>query len=160
MVAPLPLAVTPEPTKLRVVPKVESAEPSSCTVMPEPPPGIVTVLFAPLPEAVTPAPTKSILVVAVDKSEPSSAMVSDPPPPPELAVVCVVPSEKVIPFAVTVSVPLETDGDALAKKAVDALVAAVPRPKVPLMVATSASSISALPAAERLVVAKASLPVA
>ena len=63
-------------------------------------------------------------------------------------------------MAVTVSVPLETDGDALARNAVDALVAALPRPKVPLIVATSLSSINALPAAERLVVAKASLPVA
>ena len=119
------------------------------------------VLVAPVPDAVTPAPTKSILVAAVDKSEPSSAIVRElEPPPPELAVVCVVPSEKVRPLLVSVSVPLLTVGDALAKKAVDALVAAVPRPKVPLIVATSPSSSSALPAEERPVVAKASLPVA
>ena len=37
-VAPVPDAVTPEPTKLRVVPAVDSAEPSSCTVIPLPPP--------------------------------------------------------------------------------------------------------------------------
>ena len=35
LVAPVPLAVTPAPTKLRVVAAVDSAEPSSCTVIAE-----------------------------------------------------------------------------------------------------------------------------
>ena len=88
-------------------------------------------------------------------------MVSDdPPPPPELAVVCVVPSEKVRPLLVSVSVPLLTVGDALARNAVDAEVAAVPSPSVVRWAAASLSSRSALPAEVRPVVAKASLPLA
>ena len=35
-VAPVPDAVTPEPTKLSVVAAVDSAEPSSCTVIAAP----------------------------------------------------------------------------------------------------------------------------
>ena len=81
------------------------------------------VFVAPVPDAVTPAPTKSILSAAVDKSEPSSAIVRElEPPPPELAVVCVVPSEKVRPLLVSVSVPLLTVGDALASRPVVASV--------------------------------------
>tara|TARA_Y100000114_G_scaffold153218_1_gene172788 strand:- start:179 stop:565 length:387 start_codon:yes stop_codon:yes gene_type:complete len=58
-------------------------------------------------------------VAAVDKFTFSSAMVSElPPPPPELAVVCVVPSEKVKPLLVSVSVPLLTVGEALASRPV------------------------------------------
>ena len=46
-VAPVPDAVTPEPTKFRVVPAVDSAEPSSCTVIPLPPPEAANVIVSP-----------------------------------------------------------------------------------------------------------------
>ena len=76
LVAPVPEAVTPEPTKFRVVPVVESAEPSSCTVTPSDPPGMLTVLVAPVPEAVTPAPVKFNVVAAVDNALPSSCTIT------------------------------------------------------------------------------------
>ena len=58
LVAPVPVAVTPEPTKFKVVPAVDNDEPSSCTVTPLLPPGIVIVFVVPDPVAVTPEPTK------------------------------------------------------------------------------------------------------
>ena len=39
-VAPLPDAVTPAPTKLNVVAEVERDDPSSCTVIADPPPPV------------------------------------------------------------------------------------------------------------------------
>ena len=80
-VAPVPDAVTPAPTKFKVVPAVDNALPSSCTVTPEPPPAMVIVFVAPVPDAVTPAPTKFKVVPVVDNALPSSCIVTPPPPP-------------------------------------------------------------------------------
>ena len=78
LVAPVPEAVTPEPTKFKVVPAVDSELPSSCTVTPLPP-GIFIVFVAPVPEAVTAEPVKFNVVAAVDNEEPSSCTVNAPP---------------------------------------------------------------------------------
>ena len=92
--APVPLAVTPAPTKFNVVPDVERLEPSSCTVTPLPPPDIVIVLVEPVPDATTPFPTKLIVVAAVDKEDPSSCTVINyPPPPPAEASKLILPVE-------------------------------------------------------------------
>ena len=56
LVAPVPLAVTPVPTKLNVLADVAKDEPSSCTVIALA--STVIVLVAPVPDAVTPSPTK------------------------------------------------------------------------------------------------------
>ena len=83
LVAPVPEAVTPAPTKLSVSAAVVKSDPSSCTVIAlPPPPETVIVLVAPVPEAVTPEPTKLIVVAAVDNDEPSSCIVIAVPPLP------------------------------------------------------------------------------
>ena len=64
-VAPVPDAVTPEPTKFNVVPTVDSDEPSSCTVIPLPPPAIVNDFSAPVTDSTNPAPTKFSVVGSV-----------------------------------------------------------------------------------------------
>ena len=96
LVAPVPVAVTPEPTKFKVVPAVDNDEPSSCTVTPLLPPGIVIVFVAPVPVAVTPAPTKFNVPNAVDKADPSSCTVIEEPPPEAAIVTVSVPGVVVI----------------------------------------------------------------
>ena len=46
LVEPVPVAVTPAPTKLIVPAAVDNAEPSSCTVMAEPPPEAAIVIVS------------------------------------------------------------------------------------------------------------------
>ena len=73
LVAPVPLAVTPAPTKLRVVASVDNALPSSCTViapLPPPIPRLAGVIFFITPPSST--STKSASpddVVVVGASE-------------------------------------------------------------------------------------------
>ena len=82
LIAPVPEAVTPAPTKLSVSAAVDNDEPSSCTVIAAAPPETVIVLVVPVPLATTPAPTKLITEAAVDKFDPSSCIVIAVPPPP------------------------------------------------------------------------------
>ena len=61
LVAPVPVATTPEPTKFKIVPVVDRALPSSCTVTPPPPlpPTEVPPAVVPLPIFNVPSDTST-----------------------------------------------------------------------------------------------------
>ena len=71
LVAPVPLAVTPAPTKFRVVAAVDKEEPSSCTVIAEAVAAIVTASFEASVVRVIPLPAVRVSVSFV----PSAATV-------------------------------------------------------------------------------------